>query len=662
MSLAQEINRVVAPFEVISDFEPAGDQPQAIAELAERINGGEKDVVLLGATGTGKSATTAWLVEQVQRPTLILVQNKTLAAQLVNEFRELLPNNAVEYFVSYYDYYQPEAYVPQTDTFIEKDSSINEEVERLRHSATNTLLTRRDVVVVATVSCIYGLGTPEEYVAGMVTLRKGMEMNRDELLRKFVSMQYARNDMDFHRGTFRVRGDTVEIIPMYEEQALRIEFFGDEIEQIHTLHPLTGDVIREEEEMYIFPASHYVAGPERMNRAIKDIEDELQVRLEELEGQNKLVEAQRLRMRTTYDLEMMQQMGFCNGIENYSRHIDGRGPGTAPHCLLDYFPDDFLLVVDESHVTIPQIGAMYEGDMSRKRTLVEHGFRLPSAMDNRPLKWDEFLERIGQTLYLSATPGKYELGKSDGFVQQIIRPTGLLDPEIIVKPTKGQIDDLLEEIRTRTANNERILVTTLTKRMAEDLTGYLSEHGVKVEYLHSDVDTLRRVELLRELRMGVFDVLVGINLLREGLDLPEVSLVAILDADKEGFLRSGTSLIQTIGRAARNVSGQVHMYADRITDSMSHAISETNRRREIQDAYNQERGVDPMPLRKKIADITDQLAREDADTQELLNNQRLAKGARRSKSTTDKAESQVRQDGLAAAPAEDLVGLITDLT
>ncbi|MDN6200966.1 MAG: excinuclease ABC subunit B [Micrococcaceae bacterium] len=662
MSLAQEINRVVAPFEVISDFEPAGDQPQAIAELAERINGGEKDVVLLGATGTGKSATTAWLVEQVQRPTLILVQNKTLAAQLVNEFRELLPNNAVEYFVSYYDYYQPEAYVPQTDTFIEKDSSINEEVERLRHSATNTLLTRRDVVVVATVSCIYGLGTPEEYVAGMVTLRKGMEMNRDELLRKFVSMQYARNDMDFHRGTFRVRGDTVEIIPMYEEQALRIEFFGDEIEQIHTLHPLTGDVIREEEEMYIFPASHYVAGPERMNRAIKDIEDELQVRLEELEGQNKLVEAQRLRMRTTYDLEMMQQMGFCNGIENYSRHIDGRGPGTAPHCLLDYFPDDFLLVVDESHVTIPQIGAMYEGDMSRKRTLVEHGFRLPSAMDNRPLKWDEFLERIGQPLYLSAPPGKYALGKSDGFVQQIIRPTGLRDPEIIVNPPKGQIDDLLEEIRTRTANNERILVTTLTKRMAEDLTGYLSEHGVKVEYLHSDVDTLRRVELLRELRMGVFDVLVGINLLREGLDLPEVSLVAILDADKEGFLRSGTSLIQTIGRAARNVSGQVHMYADRITDSMSHAISETNRRREIQDAYNQERGVDPMPLRKKIADITDQLAREDADTQELLNNQRLAKGARRSKSTTDKAESQVRQDGLAAAPAEDLVGLITDLT
>ncbi|MBM6620852.1 excinuclease ABC subunit B [Micrococcaceae bacterium RIT802] len=662
MSLAQEINRVVAPFEVISDYKPAGDQPQAIKELAERVNGGEKDVVLLGATGTGKSATTAWLIEKIQRPTLVLVQNKTLAAQLANEFRELLPNNAVEYFVSYYDYYQPEAYVPQTDTFIEKDSSVNEEVERLRHSATNTLLTRRDVIVVATVSCIYGLGTPEEYVAGMVTLRKGMEMNRDDLLRKFVSMQYARNDMDFHRGTFRVRGDTVEIIPMYEEQALRIEFFGDEIEQIHTLHPLTGDVIREEEEMYVFPASHYVAGPERMNRAITDIEDELRVRLNELEGQNKLVEAQRLRMRTTYDLEMMQQMGFCNGIENYSRHIDGRGPGTAPHCLLDYFPDDFMLVVDESHVTIPQIGAMYEGDMSRKRTLVEHGFRLPSAMDNRPLKWDEFLERIGQTVYLSATPGKYELGKADGVVQQIIRPTGLLDPEIVVKPTKGQIDDLLDEIRTRTGNNERVLVTTLTKRMAEDLTDYLTEHGVKVQYLHSDVDTLRRVELLRELRMGVFDVLVGINLLREGLDLPEVSLVAILDADKEGFLRSGTSLIQTIGRAARNVSGQVHMYADRITDSMAHAIEETNRRREIQEAYNKERGVDPMPLRKKIADITDQLAREDADTQELLNNQRLAKGARKSTAKTHKAEAGVRRDGLASVPAEDLVDLITQLT
>ncbi|GAA1256778.1 excinuclease ABC subunit UvrB [Arthrobacter pascens] len=661
MSLAQEINRVVAPFEVISEFKPAGDQPAAIAELTERIKNGEKDVVLLGATGTGKSATTAWLIEQIQRPTLVMVQNKTLAAQLANEFRELLPNNAVEYFVSYYDYYQPEAYVAQTDTFIEKDSSVNEEVERLRHSATNALLTRRDVIVVATVSCIYGLGTPEEYIAGMVTLRKGAEMNRDDLLRKFVSMQYTRNDMDFHRGTFRVRGDTVEIIPMYEELAIRIEFFGDEIENIHTLHPLTGEVIRDETEMYVFPASHYVAGPERMSRAIKRIEDELAERLAVLEGQNKLVEAQRLRMRTTYDLEMMQQMGFCNGIENYSSHIDGRARGTAPHCLLDYFPDDFLLVIDESHVTVPQIGAMYEGDMSRKRNLVDHGFRLPSAMDNRPLKWDEFQDRVGQTVYLSATPGKYELGKADGFVQQIIRPTGLIDPEVVVKPTKGQIDDLLDEIRTRTEKNERILVTTLTKRMAEDLTDYLLGHGVKVEYLHSDVDTLRRVELLRELRMGTFDVLVGINLLREGLDLPEVSLVSILDADKEGFLRSSTSLIQTIGRAARNVSGQVHMYADRITDSMAHAIDETNRRRAIQVAYNTENGVDPQPLRKKIADITDQIAKEDADTQELLNNNRLAKGAKRGKSGA-KGAATVRADGLAAAPAEDLVGLIEQLT
>ncbi|MBF4995097.1 excinuclease ABC subunit B [Arthrobacter gandavensis] len=657
MSLAQDIKRVVAPFEVVSEYSPAGDQPTAIKELAERINAGEKDVVLMGATGTGKSATTAWLVEQVQRPTLVMVQNKTLAAQLANEFRELLPNNAVEYFVSYYDYYQPEAYVPQTDTFIEKDSSINEEVERLRHSATNALLTRRDVIVVATVSCIYGLGTPEEYIQGMVTLRRGMEMNRDDLLRKFVSMQYVRNDMDFHRGTFRVRGDTVEIIPMYEEQAIRIEFFGDEVESIQTLHPLTGDLIRDEQEMYVFPASHYVAGPDRMSRAVKGIEDELRGRLQELEGQNKLLEAQRLRMRTTYDLEMMQQMGFCNGIENYSRWIDGRGPGTAPHCLLDYFPDDFLLVVDESHVTIPQIGAMYEGDMSRKRTLVEHGFRLPSAMDNRPLKWDEFLERIGQTVYLSATPGKYELGKADGVVEQIIRPTGLVDPEVVVKPSKGQIDDLLAEIRTRTEKDERVLVTTLTKRMAEDLTGYLLENGVKVEYLHSDVDTLRRVELLRELRMGTFDVLVGINLLREGLDLPEVSLVSILDADKEGFLRSSTSLIQTIGRAARNVSGQVHMYADRITDSMAHAIDETNRRRAIQVAYNKERGVDPQPLRKRIADITDSLAREDADTKALLE-----EAAKKNTKGKGKGAKTIRKDGLAAAPAEDLTSLIQQMT
>lgn len=683
MSYAPEINRIVAPFEVVSPFQPAGDQPKAIAELTERVQNGEKDIVLMGATGTGKSATAAWLIEAVQRPTLVLVQNKTLAAQLANELRELLPNNAVEYFVSYYDYYQPEAYVPQTDTFIEKDSSINEEVERLRHSATNSLLTRRDVVVVATVSCIYGLGTPEEYIEQMVTLRRGEEIDRDELLRQFVGMQYARNDMDFHRGTFRVRGDTVEIIPMYEENAIRIEFFGDEIEAIYTLHPLTGEVIREEEEMYVFPASHYVAGPERMAKAITSIEDELRERLQTLESQGKLLEAQRLRMRTTYDLEMMEQMGFCNGIENYSRHIDGRAPGSAPNCLLDYFPDDFLLIIDESHVTVPQIGAMYEGDMSRKRTLVEHGFRLPSAMDNRPLKWEEFLERIGQTIYLSATPGKYELSQADGYVEQIIRPTGLIDPEIVVKPTKGQIDDLLEEIRVRVERDERVLVTTLTKRMAEDLTEYLLQHGVKVQYLHSDVDTLRRVELLRELRLGTFDVLVGINLLREGLDLPEVSLVAILDADKEGFLRSTTSLIQTIGRAARNVSGQVHMYADKITDSMRVAIDETNRRREIQQAYNREHGIDPQPLRKKIADITDVLAREEEDTRELLQQRKSGKkgartvsaGAKTGSVTSSKiatstpesevllarAEARVRADGLAAAPAEDLLDLIEEM-
>ena len=614
-----DLERKVNPFEVISEFKPSGDQPIAIAELTRRIEAGERDVVLLGATGTGKSATTAWLIEKLQRPTLVLAPNKTLAAQLANEFRELLPKNAVEYFVSYYDYYQPEAYVPQTDTFIEKDSSVNSEVERLRHSATNSLLTRRDVIVVATVSCIYGLGTPQEYVDRMIKLRVGEEIERNKLLRKFVDIQYKRNDLAFERGTFRVRGDTIEIIPMYEELALRIELFGDEIERLTTLHPLTGEIIREETEIFIFPASHYSAGQETMNRAIESIEKEMEERVTEFERQNKLLEAQRLRMRTTFDIEMMRQLGFCSGIENYSRYIDGRAAGSPPNCLLDYFPEDFLLVIDESHVTVPQIGAMYEGDASRKRTLVEHGFRLPSALDNRPLKFDEFLERKGQTVYLSATPGKYELEKTNGeYVEQVIRPTGLVDPKIVIKSTKGQIDDLREEINIRASRNERTLVTTLTKKMAEDLTDYFQETGVRVRYLHSEVDTLRRVELLRELRSGKYDVLVGINLLREGLDLPEVSLVAILDADKQGFLRSVTSLIQTIGRAARNVSGEVHMYADSITDAMQKAIDETNRRRAKQIAYNKENGIDPTPLRKKIADITDLIVKEAEDTEDLV--------------------------------------------
>ena len=622
------------PFEVISPYTPSGDQPKAIKELAARIRDGEQDVVLMGATGTGKSATTAWLIEELQRPALVLEPNKTLAAQLAAEFRELLPNNAVEYFVSYYDYYQPEAYVPQTDTFIEKDSSINDEVERLRHSATNSLLTRRDTVVVSSVSCIYGLGTPEEYVARMIELERGMIIDRDALLRRFVAMQYVRNDMAFTRGTFRVRGDTIEIIPVYEELAIRIEMFGDEIESLAVLHPLTGDVIDQVDHTYLFPASHYVAGEERMKKAIASIEDELDDRLAWFRGQNKLLEEQRLRMRTTFDLEMLKEIGSCSGVENYSRHIDGRGPGTPPHTLLDYFPDDFLLIIDESHVTVPQIGAMFEGDMSRKRTLVDYGFRLPSAMDNRPLKWDEFTERIGQTVYLSATPGPYELERSDGVVEQIIRPTGLVDPLVVVKPTEGQIDDLLEQVRVRVERDERVLVTTLTKKMAEELTTYLAERGVKVEYLHSDVDTLRRVELLRELRLGTFDVLVGINLLREGLDLPEVSLVSILDADKEGFLRSTRSLIQTIGRAARNVSGEVHMYADNMTDSMNEAISETMRRREIQIAYNKEHGIDPQPLRKKISDVTDMLAREQVDTQTLLEG-----GYRKEKSKRERSDA-----------------------
>ena len=659
-----ELQRTVHPFEVISEFTPSGDQPTAIDDLARRLRAGEKDIVLLGATGTGKSATTAWLIEQVQRPTLVMAPNKTLAAQLATEFRELLPNNAVEYFVSYYDYYQPEAYIAQTDTYIEKDSSINDEVERLRHSATSSLLTRRDVVVVASVSCIYGLGTPQEYVDRMVVLNVGDQLDRDQLLRRFVQMQYTRNDLAFTRGTFRVRGDTVEIIPMYEELAIRIEFFGDEIEAIATLHPLTGEVLRSEQQMMIFPATHYVAGPERMERAIGGIEAELEQRLAEFERQGKLLEAQRLQMRTSYDIEMMRQIGSCSGIENYSRHIDGRTAGSAPNTLLDFFPEDFLLVIDESHVTVPQIGAMFEGDMSRKRSLVDHGFRLPSAVDNRPLRWEEFVERIGQTVYLSATPGDYELSMSDGVVEQIIRPTGLVDPQVVVKPTKGQIDDLLGEIHERVERDERVLVTTLTKKMAEDLTDYFLEKGVRVRYLHSEVDTLRRVELLRELRLGEYDVLVGINLLREGLDLPEVSLVAILDADKEGFLRSGKSLIQTIGRAARNVSGQVHMYADKITPAMRLALDETDRRRERQIAYNTANGIDPQPLRKKIGDITDLLAREDADTEELLGGggRQSSRGKAPVPGFGSKAAPRDERTRLSGAAAGELAGLIQDLT
>jgi excinuclease ABC subunit B len=671
-----DLQRKVAPFEVISDMVPAGDQPQAIAEISRRVQAGDDHTVLLGATGTGKTATVAWIGEQLQRPMLVMLPNKTLAAQFANELREMLPNNAIEYFVSYYDYYQPEAYVPQTDTYIEKDSSINSEVERLRHSATNSLLTRRDTIVVSSVSCIYGLGTPQEYVDRMLRVSVGDTFEREALLRKLVGMQYNRNDVAFTRGTFRVRGDTIEIIPMYEELAVRIEMFGDEIERLMTLHPLTGEVVSEDQELYVFPATHYVAGPERMERAINGIEAELAERLGQLERDGKLLEAQRLRMRTTYDVEMMRQVGSCSGIENYSRHIDGRGPGTPPNTLLDYFPEDFVLVIDESHVTVPQIGAMYEGDVSRKRVLVEHGFRLPSAIDNRPLTWDEFLDRIDQTIYLSATPGPYELQRAGGdVVEQVIRPTGLIDPEVIIKPTKGQIDDLLHEIRQRAERDERVLVTTLTKRMSEDLTDYLLENGVRARYLHSEVDTLRRVELLRELRVGEYDVLVGINLLREGLDLPEVSLVAILDADKEGFLRSGTSLIQTIGRAARNVSGQVHMYADRITPSMQRAIEETNRRREKQVAYNEANGINPQPLRKRIADILDQIVREDADTEQLLiggGGRQQSRGKAPVPGLSSRARAVAAQAGErtaggdptkeASAARGELVGLISELT
>jgi len=670
-----DLQRKVAPFQVITDMVPAGDQPTAIADIERRVQAGDAHTVLLGATGTGKTASVAWIAERLQRPVLVMLPNKTLAAQFANELREMLPNNAIEYFVSYYDYYQPEAYVPQTDTYIEKDSSINSEVERLRHSATNSLLTRRDTIVVSSVSCIYGLGTPQEYVDRMLKVKLGDTIERDKLLRKLVGMQYNRNDLAFTRGTFRVRGDTIEIIPMYEELAVRIEMFGDEIERLMTLHPLTGEVISEDTELYVFPATHYVAGPERMERAINGIEAELAVRLGELDQAGKLLEAQRLRMRTTYDIEMLRQVGSCSGIENYSRHIDGREAGTPPNTLLDYFPEDFLLVIDESHVTVPQIGAMYEGDVSRKRVLVEHGFRLPSAIDNRPLTWDEFLDRIGQTIYLSATPGPYELQRVGGdVVEQVIRPTGLIDPEVVIKPTKGQIDDLLHEIRLRAERDERVLVTTLTKRMAEDLTDYLLENGVRARYLHSEVDTLRRVELLRELRVGEYDVLVGINLLREGLDLPEVSLVAILDADKEGFLRSGTSLIQTIGRAARNVSGEVHMYADRVTPSMQRAIDETNRRRAKQVAYNEANGINPQPLRKRIADILDQIVREDADTEQLIGGggRQQSRGKAPVPGLSSRARSVAAQAGgrtvegeptkEASAARAELVGLIGELT
>ncbi|MEX2654977.1 MAG: excinuclease ABC subunit UvrB, partial [Acidimicrobiia bacterium] len=597
-------NRSVStPFKVHSDFQPAGDQPEAIEALTASVAAGNRFQTLLGITGSGKSATIAWMIEKLQRPTIVIAPNKALAAQLANEFRQFFPENRVEYFVSYYDYYQPEAYMPQTDTYIEKDSTVNDEIERLRHAATAALITRRDVIIVASVSCIYGLGSPEQYEGQLLRLIQGVEYPMGDAIRRLVDIQYERNEMNLVRGKFRVKGDTLEVFPAYEETITRIEFFGDEVDRMLRMDPITGEVLEELNDLVIFPASHYVTERERMLKATENIEVELADRLAELEKHNKLLEAQRLRMRTSYDLEMMREIGFCSGIENYSRHLDGREPGQAPYTLLDYFPDDYVTVIDESHVTVPQIGGQFEGDRSRKETLVEHGFRLPSAMDNRPLRFDEWLDRANQIVFVSATPGPFERGKSETVVEQVVRPTGLMDPEVMVKPTKGQIDDLLEEIRIRALKEERVLVTTLTKKMAEDLTDYLLEMGVRARYLHSEIDTLERVALLRDLRLGEYDVLVGINLLREGLDLPEVSLVAILDADKEGFLRSETSLIQIIGRAARNVSGQVIMYADNMTESMRKALNETNRRRRLQRTYNEEHGIDPQTIRKRVSDI-----------------------------------------------------------